>query len=313
MLEILIAVMSLISGMFALILSSEKVIEHSTSIASILRIAPIMIGLVIVALGTDLPEITNSIISSARGYGDINVGDSFGSILAQIALIVGLYAFVGGEINVKRKEIIVMGICEVLLLTIALFTIRDGYISRLDAAMLVIGWPVAMLISNKFMKKELVKTQYHYTPKKLLYHALILFLGFIGIAVGSYVVVESVISLSTIFRIHQYIISFFVVAIGTSLPELAVDLAAIRKKQYDIAIGDTIGSCIVDASLSVGIGPLLFPTVVSAGLVKTTGLYILFVSIMILTILALRKKIDKNLGIFFIILYLLSYVFLFLR
>jgi len=312
MLEIIIAVTSLLSGMFLLIFSSIKVIDHSTIIASILRISPLMIGLLIVSLGTDLPEITNSIISCARGYGDINVGDSLGSILVQISLILGLYAFFGGEVNVKRKEIIVMGVCEVLLLAVALLVVRGGYISRLNAAVLVIGWPVAMLIGHKIMKKDLASEQYHYTPRRLPYHALILFLGFIGIAIGSYVVVESVISLSTIFHIHQYIISFFVVAIGTSLPELCVDIAAIRKKQYKIAIGDTIGSCLVDASLSIGIGPLLFPTAVSAGLAGTTGLYTLFVSIVVLSILALREKIDKKMGTFFIILYLFSYAILFL-
>jgi cation:H+ antiporter len=126
------------------------------------------------------------------------------------------------------------------------------------------------------------------------------------------VVIESVINLSNIFRINEYIISFFLVAIGTSLPELVVDLTAIRKKQYEIAIGDILGSCIVDASLSIGIGPLFFaPTAVSGGLAETTGLYALFVSVAVLSILALREKVDKKAGVVFIILYLLSYLTLY--
>ena len=96
-----------------------------------------------------------------------------------------------------------------------------------------------------------------------------------------------------------------------SLPEFAVDLTAIRKKQYEVAIGDAIGSCIVDAGFSIGIGPLFFPIAVSGRLAETTGLYALLVSIIVLSTLALREKLDKKAGLLFIILYVLSYVMLY--
>jgi cation:H+ antiporter len=95
------------------------------------------------------------------------------------------------------------------------------------------------------------------------------------------------------------------------LPELAVDLTAVRRKQYEIAIGDAIGSCIVDAGLSIGIGPLIFPVTVSARLAETTGLYALLASIAVLLVLALRQKLDRKAGVFFIVLYGLSYSTLF--
>jgi Ca2+/Na+ antiporter len=88
-------------------------------------------------------------------------------------------------------------------------------------------------------------------------------------------------------------------------------LTAVRRKQYEIAIGDAIGSCIVDAGLSIGIGPLIFPTTVSARLAETTGLYALFASIAVLLVLAVRQKLDRKAGVFFIILYGLSYSILF--
>ena len=312
MVEALIAMATLISGMALLIFSSNKVVDHSVKMGSILRMSPLLIGLLIVSLGTDLPEITNSIISSARGHGNINVGDSLGSVLVQISLILGIYPFLGGKLNIKRKEIIVIGALEVATLMLALWIVGSGHISRMSAALLVISWPVALLIARKIMKKEFAPVQYHYTPHGLHHHLLVIFMGFVGVAIASYVVVESVITLSAALHIHEYIISFFLVAIGTSLPELTVDLMAIRKKQYEIAIGDTIGSCIVDASFSIGIGPLFFPTAVSAGLAGTTGLYTLFVSIVILSTLVIKQKIDRKVGAFFILLYLFSYVLLYL-
>ena len=122
--------------------------------------------------------------------------------------------------------------------------------------------------------------------------------------------IQSVIKLSAVFHISEYIVSFFVVAIGTSLPELVVDLIAIRKKQYELAIGDAIGSCLVDASVSVGIGQLFFPQAVSGELALITGLYAIFGSIVVILTLALRKKADRKAGALFILVYLLSYTLL---
>jgi len=124
------------------------------------------------------------------------------------------------------------------------------------------------------------------------------------------VVVQSVIQLSAAFQVSEFLISFFVLAIGTSLPELVVELTAIRKGQFELAIGDAIGSCIVDASVSIGIGQLLFPQIISGQTALITGLYAIFGSIVVIITLALRKKLDKKAGALFIIIYLLSYVLL---
>jgi cation:H+ antiporter len=308
-LDVIVAITALISGLALLIFSSDKAVKHSVSIASILGMSPLMIGLLIVSLGTDLPEIANSIISSAKGHGDVNVGDSFGSVLTQISLMLGLLPFFGGTLKVKRDEIMVIGACEVLALIAAVSMVEKGFISRMNAIFLVVSWPILMLIIRKVMKQEPIMA---HSDLRLLYHLLVVVLGYIGVAVGSYVVVESVIALSSELHTSEYFISFFVVAIGTSLPELAVDLTAIRKKQYEIALGDAIGSCIVDAGFSIGIGPLFFaPIAVSGGLAETTGLYALLVSMVVLLTLALRERIDKKTGAVFIVLYLLSYSMLY--
>jgi cation:H+ antiporter len=189
--------------------------------------------------------------------------------------------------------------------------VEKGYISWMNAVFLVASWPLLMLIVRRTIKQE--PPPVANTNRGLFYHLLIVVLGYAGVAVGSYVVVESVIALSSELNIHEYIISFFLVAIGTSLPELAVDLAAIRKKQYEIAIGDAIGSCIVDAGFSIGIGPLFFaPLNVSGRIAETTGLYALLVSTIVLATLALREKVDRKAGVLFVALYLFSYVTLYL-
>ena len=295
----------LVLGVVLLAFSAEKAVEHSVNVASALRVSPLMIGLIIVSLGTDFPEITNSIISSAFGHGDINVGDSFGSILAQMTLVLGLLALIGGRFKVKREEITVMGACEVLALIAAVSMVEKGHISWINAVFLVASWPLFMLITRNVMKKP---AETPHTGQKPAFHLMLAILGFIGVAVGSYIAITSVIALSAVLNVPEYLLSFFVVAIGTSLPELVVDLTAVRKKQYEIAIGDAIGSSIIDAGFSIGIGPLIFGKItVSGRLAETTGLYALLCSIVVISLLALREKLDAKVGVLFIVLYFLAY------
>lgn len=307
--DVTIGIALLILGIALLAFSAEKAVEHSISIASALRMSPLMIGLIIVSLGTDMPEISTSIVSSAWGHGDIVVGDALGSVVAQMTLILGLLPFVGGMFKVRRDEITVMGACEALALIATISMIEKGYISWINAVFLVASWPILMLITKNVMKKPAVA---HHTGQRLSYHLGVAILGFIGVAIGSFIVIESVITMSAVLHVPEYFISFFVVAIGTSLPELVVDLTAVRKKQYEIAIGDAIGSCLVDAGFSIGIGPLIFGKIMVSGrLAETTGLYALFGSIVVISTLALREKLDKKAGVLFIVLYFLSYATLF--
>lgn len=303
--DLTLGIALLVLGVSFLAFSAEKAVGHSICVASTLGVSPLMIGLIIVSLGTDFPEITNSIISSAFGHGDINVGDSFGSILAQMTLVLGLLALVGGRFKVRREEIIVMGACLLLALIASVSMVEKGYISWINAVFLVASWPLLMLITKNIMKKPSVTP---HTGQKPSFHLMLAILGFIGVAIGSYIVISSVIALSAVLHVPEYLISFFIVAIGTSLPELVVDLTAIRKKQYEIAIGDAIGSSIIDAGFSIGIGPLIFGEItVSGRLAETTGLYALLCSFVVISVLALRKKLDAKAGVLFIILYLLAY------
>jgi len=307
--EFALAILPFLVGMAVLAYSSKKAVEHTVSIASNLNISPLLIGLVVVSVGTDIPEIFNSIMSSAIGHGDINVGDSFGSILAQITLIIGLTAVIGGAFKVRRDEIVVIGACEILALIAAISIVEKGYISRMNAVFLVASWPLLMIIIRNVLKKDYAVQP---SDRKLRRHVLVAIGGYLGVMLGAYIVINAVVTMASLLSVPEYFISFFVVAIGTSLPELAVDLTAVLKKQYEIAIGDAIGSCIVDAGLSIGIGPLIFPAAVSGRLAETTGLYALLVSAVVILTLAIRRKVDRKAGIFFIALYGLSYVIFYL-
>jgi len=310
--DLVVAVAALIIGIAVMAYSSDKAVEHSLKIATALRISPLVIGLVLVSVGTDLPEIVNSITSSAIGHGDINIGNSLGSTLTQITLILGLFPFLAGKLRVNKREVLVIGACLVLSLILAVSIAEKGYVTRINALFLMASWIVFILLARstlakKDRKKEVEMPIADENQRHRFRHWIIAVLGFVGVAIGSYVVVQSVISLSASLMISEYILSFFLVAIGTSLPELVVTITALRKKQYALSIGNIIGSCLFDASFVIGIGLFVFPQAVSGGLAMTTGLYAIFGCIVALLLLATRSKIDRKAGVILIVIYLFSY------
>ena len=155
--EIIIAIIALIVGIVILTLSSDKAVEYTVKIASGWGVSPLMIGLVLVSIGTDLPEIVNSIVSSLLGHGNINVGDSLGSAFTQISLVLGLIPFLARGFKVKRKDVVVIGACEVLALMFAVSIAEKGYISRINALFLVVSWVILMLITRSLMTRKVKK------------------------------------------------------------------------------------------------------------------------------------------------------------
>jgi cation:H+ antiporter len=316
--EIIFPIAVLISGIVLLAISSDKAVEHSIHFASALGVSSLMIGLVLVSIGTDLPEMANSIISCWSGHGDIDLGDSLGSILTQITLVLGIIALMSRKFKVKRREILVIGSFTILGLILAVFVALTGF-TREKAFALIASWPIFILIMRKATAKDVERPRKSHaksqTERHYLIHLTVAILGFVGVGVGALAVVQSVIALSSELNIPEFFISFFVVGLGTSIPELVVDLTAIRKRQYELAIGDIIGSCLVDATVSLSIGQLFFPTALflePSGRSVLLAFYAIFACSIVILTLALREKVDRKSGAFFILVYSVSYSLLFL-
>ncbi len=315
MFEFILAIFVLIGGLSLIVSSSIVAVKHSAVLAAALGVSPLIIGVSLVSIGTDIAEIFNSIVSCALGHGDIDVGDSVGSDLTQLTLVFGMLPLITGTIWVHRKDIIILGSCEILSLILIFTVVEKGYFTRLDAIFMIgcLGIYIWLIYNanKESLLQRLEMIEKIEAPKSKKYHILIAALGFGGVTISAFMIVESVIVISSVLKVHEYIISFFIVAIGTSLPELAVDINALRLKHHGIAIGDIVGSCIVDSTLSIGIGQALFPQAVTANLAVPTVLYTLLASFIVFITIAARRKVDKKAGILFISLYFMSYVFLF--
>lgn len=310
MLEPWQAILGLIAGLVILILSSERTIDQLVKLGSLFGLSAFTIGFVISAIGSDLPELVNSVISAYVGHGEISVGDSLGSVATQISLVLGLIPFFCQFCRLIPRKFAIVGLVEVAVLATAIGLAVDGNVTRLDGIILIILWGASIYILRRFGGEQVAveSSAEIEVPNQKTRLLLFIALGFTGIGIGSYLIIESVITISTLLGVSEYIISFFLVAIGTSLPELAVGVAAIRRRQYELALGDIIGSCIVDATLAIGLGPLLFPITVAGSEILITGLYTVFLSLVVVLVLAWRGINDKRSGALFITLYGLSYL-----
>lgn len=312
MIELLaVPIIMLVIGIAILLFSSDKTVELSSDFAKDLGISPLIVGIVVLAAGTSLPEAANSIISSYAGHGDINVGNAFGSCLSQITLVLGIIALVGRKKIISgRKDVLLLGSCAILAGMLALLAVEKGVINRMDALLLIIAYPILLFITQKYSAKEY---SLKYMPRPNIRSAVqvgMILLGMGGVMAGSWLIVDSVLTISEILSLPAYLISFFAIAVGTSLPELGVGLAAVRSGRFELVIGNILGSNIADATISIASGPILFPNVFDAGIATLGGAYMLLASFIVIGLFAWKKRIDWKMGAFFIFLYLLSFLLL---
>jgi cation:H+ antiporter len=305
-----------IFGLWLLAFSSDKSIDVAARLAATANIPPLLIGIVVLSMGTSLPEISNSIISTLSGHPDMNVGDTYGSALSQITLIMGLSVLLGGAIHEGRRDVLLLGGCAIMGAMLALFVVESGDISRLDAVFLIISYLILIFISNKYTVKEYAhpegveaKKFWPWRDRILGAGKLLLFMG--GVVAGALLVVNSAVSISEEFGVPSYLISFFAVAIGTSLPELFVCVSALRKGQGELAIGNILGSNITDTTLALAAGPLLVPSAIPyAEIAIGTGQYMVVASILAVSLFVWRAKLDRKAAIVLIVMYFASYLFL---
>ncbi len=226
----------------------------------------------------------NSVIASARGHGDLNVGNSIGSVVTQMTIVLGALCFVG-RLESSRRFVMTVGVMTVLALLTGAVLFSDGWFSRADGALLAAFWIGGTFIIQRPTAREDVGAIEADRTRRLVVRTL-LFLALVG--VGATVAVDSFTKVAEAFGAPEYLLSFFVLAAGTSLPELVIDFRALRQGSGDLAMGDLLGSSFVDATLSPAVGPILFPTALSAGVGR--GSIAAAVVVALVTVLLLRSS-----------------------
>ncbi|MFT7598023.1 MAG: cation:H+ antiporter [Acidimicrobiales bacterium] len=289
-------------GLGIAVWASSYALEAATDLGAQLGLSPFVIGVTIVAVGTDLPEIANSIIASSTGHGDLNVGDSIGSVVTQATVVLGVVCLLGG-LRAPRGMVLTTGVLTVFALLLGAALFADQHFGRVDGAVLIALWVVGtIVIKRPAASPEKEMTGHRSVKRDLTLTAVWL----AGVGVGATLAVESFTRIASSLGAPEFLLSFFVLSLGTSLPELVVAAQAVRRSESALALGDVLGSCFVDATLSPGIGPLLFPTTLSAGLARTSVLVAIILAIV--TALLIRDIEHRwTTGVPLLLMYLLLY------
>ena len=307
-----------IIGFFLLIKGADLLVDGSASIAKKLKISSIVIGLTIVAFGTSAPEFIVNIFASGKGKTEIAIGNILGSNIANILLILGISAIIypiTAKKNTVLKEIPLSLLAAVVLGLMANDMIIDGSgfsgITRIDGFILLsffiifLYYTFGITKSDKDIVEEEIKV-FSY-PKAIIF----IILGLVGLTIGGKWIVDGAVKIAEFFNISQSLIGLTIVAIGTSLPELATSAIAAYKKQSDIAIGNVVGSNIFNIFWILGasaiIRPLPFNTSSNGDIAMT-----IFASILLFIVMFIGKKrvIERWQGVFMVTTYVGYIVFL---
>ena len=259
------AFLAIAFGLALLVWSADRFVDGSAATARYFGMPPLLIGMVVVGFGTSAPEMVVSAISSSQGNPGIALGNAYGSNITNIALILGLTALISPiavHSQVLRKELPILTAITAL----AAWQLWDGDVTRTEALVLLgvfaglMVWSIWQGLQGKAdalgseMEQQL---QVHAMP---LNRALLwLVIGLVLLIVSSRILVWGAVKIAQGFGVSDLIIGLTIVAVGTSLPELASSIIAIRKGEHDLALGNVIGSNLFNTLAVVGIAGVIHP------------------------------------------------------
>lgn len=301
-----LAVAAVVAGFTASVVASRWAVDGASRLVARTRLPAFVVGITLVALGTDLPEIVNSVVASLEGLGDVNVGDSIGSVVTQVTLVLGLLPLLGGALTLARRRTVVVGGAIVAGLLLGATLMRDGDLARADGLVLVVTWVLLSFVVWRLEGPAAPETApADGGPGSALVR---LGVGLAVITIGVTVAILGVVRLADAAGVPVFIVSFFGASLGTSLPELVFSITALRRGHADMAVGDALGASMVDATLSIGVGPLIAPTAVTTALVER-GVVVATVAVVLAGgLLALRGRHTAGTGVVLVLMYLGVYV-----
>ncbi|MDC9595819.1 calcium/sodium antiporter [Xenorhabdus anantnagensis] len=266
-----LTIVLLITGLILLVYSSDRLVYGAAVFARAMKIPPFIVGLVIMGIGTSLPELMVSVTAILDGLPNMAVGNAIGSNITNLLLITGAAAIIR-PIRVK-SEILRQEVPLMLAITaFAGYQLSNGYLSRLDGILLVLS---AVFFISLMLKKTAL-SQYNdvdsYTQERnselpvegnkgiaLLWVVL----GLIILPISTRMVIDNATAIARIYGISELIIGLTILAVGTSLPELATTIAAAIKGENDMAVGNIIGSNIFNMTLVLGVPTILSPSTIA--------------------------------------------------
>jgi cation:H+ antiporter len=258
--------LGILAGLALLVYGADRFVEGAAAIARYLGMPPLLIGLTIVGIATSAPEILVGIVAALEGKTEIAIGNAIGSNIANIGLVLGLTVMLL-PVTVKsptlKREFIIM----LFAIMWAYGWLWDGNLSHLDAVFLLLGLTAAILsvivLSRKSARTDRLRNEFEVEIPVRPNIGRSIFWFLLGLAFllgGAYLLVECAVIVAKHFGLSDLVIGLTIIAIGTSLPELAASITAVKKDEADIAIGNVIGSNMFNMLAVIGIPGMIHAT-----------------------------------------------------
>nr|MDP0502127.1 calcium/sodium antiporter [Verrucomicrobiota bacterium JB025] len=259
--------MFLVLGLVLLVAGAEYLVRGAANLAVTFGVSALVVGLTVVAFGTSAPELAVSVVSAYKGESDMAIGNVVGSNVFNILVILGLSAvIVPLSVNAQlvRFDVPVMIVISFLLLPLG----WNGLIDRTDGVLLAGGavvYTVYLIYQSRKEKDEGVKAEYEeeFGAQKgggsVLKNLGLVVIGMVGLVLGSKWLVSSSIEIAKVFGVSEMVIGLTIVAVGTSLPEVATSVVAAVRGERDIAVGNAVGSNIFNLLCVLGFGSIVAP------------------------------------------------------
>lgn len=279
------------AGLAVLAKASDVIIDKAVDIGRILRITSFAVGFILLAVSTSLPELFVSLIASMQGSLGISVGNVIGSNIANLALVLGLTAL-AGTVVIRKKWVSKHAGVLVAVAVLPLLLFGFGKIHFVGGLLLLASFAIYCF----FLFKE--KEKYAHWREPALLHVLktyaVFFAGIVAIIVSATYVVRSGAELAAFFHVPEAFIGLTVIAVGTSLPELAVSIAAVRKKQAGLAVGNILGSCVTNLTLVLGAAAVTSQKEISLKLFASSTIFLVYLSLVVWYLFSERRQISKR-------------------
>ncbi len=296
-----------------ILVGSDWLVDGASGVARKYGISEFVIGMTIVGIGTSMPELVSSAISAIGGHGDMALGNVTGSNICNVLLILGVTALISPigytKSNIRKDIPLALAVSLFLLLVLyngfGLFGGVPG-ISRADALFLLLFFVIFMADSFKSGKQEAVEEETEEVKPMPIGKAVVLIvLGLAGLVFGGRIFVDHTVSIAERFHVSEAFISITLMAIGTSLPELATCVVAALKGKNQLALGNIIGSNIFNISLIIGTSAAISPFEIQS--ISTIDMAMVIVAILLLWTSAFtfkKKKLDRIEGAIFFLCYI---------
>lgn len=307
----IIEILLILIGFIFLIKGADFLIKASISIAEKFNLSKMLIGLTIVAIGTSLPEIFITITSSSEEYSDLIIGNSIGSCICNLLLVIGITSLIR-DVKLDEKTTKIHFTIEILIILLLLYFGNNGEINRLEGIMLIlcsilyIFYTIFEEKKNKKLDKELIKEVEEIELKRnsIISITIYIILGLLGLKFGSDFVVNNTTLIANNLGFSQAFIGITVIAVGTALPEIITGIISAKKNENELFLGNIIGSNIINLSLLIGLGSIIKP--IKYNIEFNFSLFFLILITIILQMIGIfnkKAKINKTIGNIFILVY----------